>query len=412
MASLSEGPAQALWQRVPIRARTVFRAWQNAPVFPKELQIEPTNQCNLKCVMCPHSVVSPPPRDNMSLEVFDRVLREFDSLTSVFIQGLGEPLLHKNLCEMIEHAKQRGLETAFITNMTIVNDSMAERLVRAGHDYIFVSIDSMDPAVVASIRRGAPFDVLGRVLDNIERIREVRERLGTTKPVIEVHSILMQHAVSGLPEFVRALKAVGVRKVSFQDLVTAGMDPEERLPSGRRFAEEPISLLPREQQQEVLTLIQGLSDDEIEVVPPHFLRMLDGPQDHFGGIATCLDLWERPMVRMDGTVKPCCHSVGDPGLDMGNMREQSFREIWFGKRFQELRLQHLTNRRRGLCKDCNELYQVLEPPPSGLARMKAQRLRPYPNTFLGARPFSFGPGIGERAWGFAVSQLHARRKRT
>jgi len=408
MASFTKRPAQALWQRVPIRARTVFRAWQNAPVFPKELQIEPTNQCNLKCVMCPHSVVSPPPRDRMALEVFDRVLREFDSLNSVFIQGLGEPLLHKDLCAMIEHAKQRGFETSFITNMTVMTERMAERLVEAGHDYIFASIDSLDPAIVASIRRGAPFDVLSRVLKNLDRIREVRDRLGSDKPVIEVFSILMQHALPGLPDFVRGLKALGIRKVSFQDLV-AGMDPEERLLNGRRFVDEPISGLPREQQREVLALIQGLNDDEIEVVPPHYLEMLDGPRDHFGGIATCLDLWERPMIMVDGTVKPCCHAVLHPDLDMGNIHEQSFRQIWFGTRYQELRLQHLTNRRPSLCRDCLELYQVLEPPPSGLERMKAQGMRPYPNTFLGSRSYSFGRGMGEKMRRFAARRLPGRR---
>ena len=402
MLGLSGTHTQTMRSRVLLQARAMLRAWRNPPAFPSMLQIEPTNRCNLKCVMCPHGFGPPAHLSNMSLDMFKRILDEFPLLNSVHIQGLGEPLLHPKLIDMIEYAKQRGLATAFITNLTVLNDRMAERLVRAGHDLVFVSIDSMDPAIVASLRRGASYDVLGRVLENVDRIRTVRTRLGSDKPEIEVFSIIMQHALPGLRDFVGAIKAAGIRKVCFQDLVPEGIDPEERLSNGARLVDEPISALPREEQRTALEQIRGLNDDEIEVVPPHFLEMLDSPVDYFGGIPTCLDLWERPMVAVDGTVAACCYALGIPHLHMGNIYEQSFREIWFGVRYQKLRLQHLTNRRVGPCKDCVQLYQVLEPASVERERMRQSGLQAYTNTFLGRRRYSFGRPVLREAWGFAV----------
>src|SRR3712207_7006949 len=55
------------------------------------------------------------------------------------LQGLGEPLLAPDFFEMVEYATARGIRTGFNTNGTFLTRQAAERLVRAGVDWLHVS---------------------------------------------------------------------------------------------------------------------------------------------------------------------------------------------------------------------------------------------------------------------------------
>ena len=376
-------PLRLLWQRMPAHVRAVLRAWRNKPTFPRDLQVEPTNRCNLKCIMCCHGISPPEKTEELGPEDFARVVDEVPSIQNVHLQGLGEPLLHSQLVEMIAYARAKGISTSLISNMTVMTDALAERLVRSGHGILAASIDSLDPEIVSRMRRGAKFDVLARIFDNIARVEATKKRLGSETPQIHVFSLILRHMAPRLPEFVQRLKELGVRQLSFQELCVEEMDPEARLPDGSRFIDEPIATLSVEEQVNILHLMQELNDDKMRVVPPRRLEKLEQQGQGFAAIPTCLDLWERPMIAVDGTVFPCCYCGGSADLAMGNVNEEPFGNIWFGQRFECLRLLHLLDRRPGLCKDCNQLHEAVE--YLWETQGAAQR---YSNIFLGPHPFS------------------------
>lgn len=376
----------AVWKRLPARMRALMKAWRNAPMYPSAIQLEHTRRCNLKCMMCCHSFDPPEKKPDMTIETFQRVVDEihaFGNLKSLHIQGLGEPLLHKKLFDMIEYAQARGLRTDFTSNMTIMTDDTAERLVRSGHNFIAVSIDSDDPEVFAAIRHGANLD---RILANIEKIQHARQRLGRNNPQVAVYSILMRHAVPHIARFVQRMKSVGVHKVCFQDLNPWGISPDKVLPNGAKLADESLVALPDDELRQILASIRAEDKDGMEVLPPHHLDYLDGKGLQPVGVRTCLDLWERPLIDVEGTVTPCCYVIMNKSMVMGNVNEQSFKDIWLGPRFQRLRWQHLTAHYPGICAACPQMYQVVEQP--SLFRDSAQGVSQnlYPNVFLGKHP--------------------------
>lgn len=380
-----------IWDRLPARVRAVLRAWRNPPMYPSAVQIEHINRCNLKCAMCQHGYGVVDKKPDMPLEIFRRAVDEIRAgghLECVHLQGLGEPLLHRHIFEMIEYAQSLGLKTDFNTNMTIMTDEMAERLVRSGHNHIAVSLESADPGVYAHIRCGGGPNLLARVLENIERIQRAKEKLGRDNPEVVVYAIIMKHTAAHIPELVEALRRRGVRRLAFQDLITAEIPDSVTLPDGTPLATESISSWPVEKQRDTLDLIRAQNSDDMEVVPPHYLDYLDGSGPPPLGVRTCLDLWERPMIAVDGVVTPCCYGVGNPHLDMGNIFTASFEDIWFGERFQRLRRQHVTNRHPHVCAHCFQLYQVAEPPSQLKAKPGEQAPWRYPNTFLGDRAYA------------------------
>jgi len=77
------------------------------PYMPHTAWIEPTNVCNLKCIMCPNSVI---PQNNpgfMSMDLYKKIIDEGKNhFTSIVLCLAGEPFLHKQLPEMVAYAKK------------------------------------------------------------------------------------------------------------------------------------------------------------------------------------------------------------------------------------------------------------------------------------------------------------------
>ena len=98
-----------------------------------------TSKCNLKCVHCYANA------DGLS--EFERASSFIDDLSSIKIPVLlisgGEPLMHKNIYEILEYAKSRGIQVALSTNGTLIDEEVAGRLKEIGVDYVGVSLDGM-----------------------------------------------------------------------------------------------------------------------------------------------------------------------------------------------------------------------------------------------------------------------------
>jgi MoaA/NifB/PqqE/SkfB family radical SAM enzyme len=80
---------------------------------PFVIQVEPTTSCNLKCVFCPiNDKTISIKKETMKLKTFMKMVdqcREFpQAIKFLRFIGIGEPLLNKDLPEMISYAKQSG----------------------------------------------------------------------------------------------------------------------------------------------------------------------------------------------------------------------------------------------------------------------------------------------------------------
>lgn len=352
-----------VWRMLPASYRATFEARRRPYYFPKHIFIEPSTRCNLKCLHCgrTHWRERDQERD-LDFELFKRSVDQLKEVgsTAITLQGLGEPLMHKDIFEMIEYAQAQGFYTRFNTNFTIFNEEMAERLVRSGHSEIMVSFESIDPELYADIRRGAK---LADVLRNIEILTETKKRLGMDKPTIFASVVLLQASRNEVPNLVRQLHDIGVESVNFQGLNTDGIPEKVHLKNGSRIVDNSLSALPSEEIERITAQIEELADSEVGITVKGDLGGRGSQHTVKTGVRTCKELWTEPYIDSAGKVTPCCFLPDGSLMEMGDLHNNSFEEIWLGNGYETLRKQHLTNQHPKYCRNCQQLNHVVALPP-------------------------------------------------
>jgi radical SAM protein with 4Fe4S-binding SPASM domain len=159
------------------------------PYAPYRLWIEPTNRCNLECVMCPNREQAESDLGFMEFGLFRSVVDQAaGSVHDVNLHHRGEPTLHPELEEMIRYADGKGVKVKLHTNGTALTERRSEELIRSGLRLISLSFDGYDAETYESVRVGARFEP---TLEKILRFLELKRRLRSRGPrtVVEVMEI-------------------------------------------------------------------------------------------------------------------------------------------------------------------------------------------------------------------------------
>jgi organic radical activating enzyme len=165
------------------------------------LQFAITNVCNAKCDFCNFAVdrFDPRQRRSVSLEeardVIDICVK--NHIGYLLFVG-GEPLVHKNLREMVRYAAERGIHPMICTNGSLWTEQNMRALAADGLSSVIMSIDSHDVARHEK-NRGLP-----DVCRKIKRANEVFAELGVQTTASVTASRLIDDYAK-LPDFLRSL---------------------------------------------------------------------------------------------------------------------------------------------------------------------------------------------------------------
>lgn len=351
---------QRVAELLPGVTKSRIRAWAHPPVYPTILQMEPTRRCNLRCVMCALTQFYHNDKtQDMTLEDFKRIVSQLPKTThTVTIQGTGEPLLNRDIIAMIEYARECGFRTHFNSNLLLLTDEMAERLVAAGHGEVMISIETTNPERYADIRRNGTIE---RFLENLDRLNQAKQRAGSAAPKITACCILMKHTLPDIPELVATLKKHGVIGMHVADMCTYPECSEPlTLADGSDLRDQSLSAtMSEEEVWREVAKIKALSDEQFYITVPGEWGGLKREAPRDGVILTCAELWTVPFVKTSSEMATCCWA---PQFVMGDFKKQTFEEIWFGQRYRDMRERHLTDNAPEHCRHCQQrIYAVAVP---------------------------------------------------
>lgn len=324
------------------------------PELPREIQVEVTGACNLACKMC---LVRYRPKlgkktGAMCFHTFRRIVDELPDLERVTLQGLGEPLLAPDIYRMIEYAAGRGVRMGFNTNGTLLTRPRAERLVRAGLDWLHVSVDGATAATYESIRDGSDFELVRRnVLGLVDVMRELRAE----RPRLSLVFVAMRRNVHELPGLVRLADEWGVGRLWVQNLSHsfADTDPAGNYMQIRRFAADEALWADANEEAEERFAEAGRLAAELgvdlrlpDLRPPERAKRRNGSPG-------CDWPWRSVYVTHDAKVQPCCMVMGSERAQLGEVSDGGFADVWRSDAYAEFRRGLVDGDPPDVCRGCS-----------------------------------------------------------
>jgi radical SAM protein with 4Fe4S-binding SPASM domain len=304
------------------------------------VEFEITKQCNL---LCKHCYASAGKKLDHELST-DETKRLIDQISQAGVPVIcftgGEPLLRDDFFELLNYSKDKGLITILTTNGSLITKDKAKKLKDIGIDYVRISLDGANArthdwfrgvngafekttegirnCVSAGIKTGMGSVLVGENYKETGKLIDLAAELGCC----DAYAIPVIPSGRGKMNLNREFRA---------------LSPEEK-----KWTEKV--LLEKEKEHSGRLLVNFLDLDRVRKHPGIIQKLLGWAQ---GGCAAGRTLY---VIAPNGDVRPCITMW----LAVGNLRKQSFTEIWKGSKvFEELRDRSLL---KGKCSKCDFKY--------------------------------------------------------
>ncbi|MBF0447830.1 MAG: radical SAM protein [Magnetococcales bacterium] len=277
--------------------------------FPKYFLIETINQCNARCIMCGIDFDGKKTA-RLSKTLFEKMAEEIgeyrDHVEKVMLYLDGEPLLDRSLPERISLMKSKGVKRVNVaTNASILMEKQATRLIDAGLDEIYITVDSLKKEIYETIRVGLKFET---VMENIQTFIQLRNRLN---PALTIRMQMVQQELN---------RDEGENFHTFWQ--------------ARLGSQDQVVVQKAHNWGSTVQVLRRGDEDQVNDIP-------------------CIALWGTFVVHVDGTVPLCCMDT-DSRHPVGDLNSQSIREVWQSKELAAYRRKHLLLQRPqiDICDGC------------------------------------------------------------
>jgi len=285
--------------------------------------IETTNACNMRCVMCPRTTMMKRPIETMDLELFKRVVDQIKPFSGsewqkwedfcqqyynipkdgmsenhfflyvipkvIVLHGYGDPLLDLKMPERVALLAKRGISSYFSCNPMNINIERTAKLFEEGLGYIKFSIESINDLRHKKIRgEASDFTESFRKLAELLRIKKDRKYKTTV-----IITMLNLHGLAQEKEFLQ-----------LKDY----------------FTDFDVYIYLKSQDQ------KWYSNGQQKTKSLHWIEFCQFP-------------WSSMTVKSNGEIAMCVEDFNNE-IILGDARNESLYDVWNGKKYEEFRRVH------------------------------------------------------------------------
>ncbi|MDP2905979.1 MAG: radical SAM protein [Candidatus Omnitrophota bacterium] len=306
---------------------------------PDSVSIIVSDRCNLRCAMCDFwkdSAVT----GGISLDEFERLFRDLRSygVKTVQLTG-GEPFLRAELIDILKIARKAGLNTAIVTNGTLITESNVSEFAR-NIDVVYVSLDSPDQQQHEAIR-GVP-GIFARILNSLDLLVRVVNK-DSLKVRINLVSTITAGSLHDPAQMSALAKRIGINSLIY--------NPASNVYYGKTTlrASSDRQNMPWPAYDEMINKIIALMREPSSVIRsnPFYLQASKEfmhNNECFYKFACLGGGYNGPLVGFDGTLYPCCAW----NMPLGNVKGRSFSRIWRSPEARQVRMKI----KKGKCPVC------------------------------------------------------------
>jgi radical SAM protein with 4Fe4S-binding SPASM domain len=307
-----------------------YSRWVRRPVqrgLPIGFSIEPTTACNLGCPECPSGLKQfKRPTGNLKQEVFKNAIDQLSNKSlylTFYFQG--EPYINPGFLDMVHYASAKRMYTATSTNAHFLSDENARKTVESGLDRLIISIDGTTQETYASYRVNGQ---LNKVIAGTQNVIRWKKQLKSSTPKVVFQFLVVKPNEHQLKDVEVLAKELGVDELKFKT----------------------AQLYDYEKGNQLMPSVEKYS---------RYKKLKDGTYALKNKLLNqCWKMWHSCVITWDGKVVPCCFDK-DADHQLGDLSKHAFRQIWFGKAYQDFRMQLLGSRKSiDICANCSEGTKV------------------------------------------------------
>ncbi|MCM8774696.1 MAG: radical SAM protein [Candidatus Omnitrophica bacterium] len=265
-------------------------------------------------------------------DTFRKIIRETKDLgTKVILFIGGEPLLRKDLFDLVGYARSLGLSAVIVTNGVLLNRENIERCLRADVDWLSVSIDAATEERFSKIRGE---NILGEVIRNIEQLNSSKRNKNREFPKIVAVCTIMDDNLEELLDIVNLAKRIEIEKVLFQPVVASNIDQTQRdnnypgvIPTNRLdVLDKAIDKLIDYKRESIQNFnFIGNSIRHLQLIKRYFRDKVKPCH------LPCYAGYNRLQIVQEGKLYFCV-SQQEFEATFGNVKVDSLKSLWFSKR--------------------------------------------------------------------------------
>ena len=315
-----------LWNAAKVLSSYYLTRLLQRPIqwgLPFTLSIEPTTACNLRCPECPSGLRAfTRPTGNLRPDFFRRTIDDlYRDLYFLIFYFQGEPYINPEFLDMVKYASKRGIYTITSTNGHFLSEENARQTVASGLDRLIISVDGSTQEVYEQYRKSGKLEL---VLQGARNVVKWKKQLGSKTPHLIFQFLVVRPNEHQIPDIYRLAREIGIDEVKLKTAqIYDYAQGNPLIPSIDQYS--------RYRQQADGTY-----------------RIKNRLLNH------CWKLWHACVITWDGMVVPCCFDK-DAQYRMGNLQEQSLREVWQQKPYQDFRKNILKGRDQiDICTNCTE----------------------------------------------------------
>jgi len=315
-----------------IMKEKLFRAITYDEKFgPKILMLSPTDFCNLSCKIC-WRLKKDATFNQPSSNFLKQIIREAKEMgvETIDLTGGGEPLLRKDILEIMILVKNLGMKGIITTNSTLLKREHLEKIVEMGWDEINFSLDGSIPSINDYIRGKNVFRKVIKVIELLQHIKKNRKSL---KPIERLSFVITKKNLNNIEDYIKFTKKLKVNAINFSVLFEWESNKEFWLQNKKEKVDEILQRsLKLAQKLDIKNNLKSIIDFGIQEHPPPKF---------------CFAPWYMLFINANREAMACCTLASLYQNVLGKVN--SLEEIWYGKKMEALRKRM---KRRIFFKEC------------------------------------------------------------